>query len=92
MDPITIIVTALALGAAAGLKPTAEQAVQDAYAGVKRLIQDHDAHAKPVVDMRESDPAEEAYKQAAGTALAKAAGARTVLYMTCFPSRLVTAF
>ena len=40
MDPITtMIVTALALGAAAGLKTTAEQAVKDAYAGVKALIQ-----------------------------------------------------
>lgn len=39
MDPITIIVTALAAGATAGLKPTAEQAVKDAYAGIKTLIQ-----------------------------------------------------
>lgn len=39
MDPISIIVTALVLGAAAGLKPTAEQAVKDAYAGLKALIE-----------------------------------------------------
>lgn len=39
MDPITIIVTALVAGVAAGLKPTAEKAVQDAYAGIKALIQ-----------------------------------------------------
>lgn len=39
MDPITMIVSAIALGAAAGLKPTAEQAVKDAYAGLKALIQ-----------------------------------------------------
>lgn len=39
MDPITLIVTAVALGAAAGLKPTVEQAVKDAYAGLKTLIQ-----------------------------------------------------
>jgi hypothetical protein len=39
MDPITMIVTALAAGAAAGLKPTAEQAIKDTYAGVKALIQ-----------------------------------------------------
>lgn len=38
MDPITIIVTALAAGAAAGLKPTAEQAITDAYSAVKGLI------------------------------------------------------
>jgi hypothetical protein len=39
MDPITIIVTALVAGAAAGLKPTAEKAIKDAYAGIKALIQ-----------------------------------------------------
>lgn len=38
MDPITIIVTALAVGAAAGLKPTAELAVKDAYSTLKELI------------------------------------------------------
>ncbi len=41
MDPITsLIVTAAALGAAAGLKPTAEQAIKDAYAGFKQVIID----------------------------------------------------
>ena len=39
MDPISIIVTALATGAAAGLKPTAAKVIQDAYAGIKALIQ-----------------------------------------------------
>lgn len=39
MEPISFIVTALTLGIAAGLKPTATQAVQDAYAGLKSLIQ-----------------------------------------------------
>lgn len=38
MDPATVIVTAIALGAAAGLKPTAEQAIKDAYAGLKALL------------------------------------------------------
>lgn len=38
MDPITIIVAALAAGAAAGLKPTAEQVVKDAYTGLKSFI------------------------------------------------------
>jgi Effector-associated domain 9 len=41
MDPITtLIVTAIALGASAGLKPATEQAVKDAYAGFKRVILD----------------------------------------------------
>jgi hypothetical protein len=39
MEPITLIVTSLALGAAAGLKPTAEQVIRDAYGGLKSLIQ-----------------------------------------------------
>lgn len=39
MEPITAIATAIALGAAAGLQGTAEQAVRDAYTGLKALIQ-----------------------------------------------------
>ena len=33
MDPVSIVVSALVAGAAAALKPTAEQAVKDAYSG-----------------------------------------------------------
>jgi hypothetical protein len=39
MDPISVVVTALAAGAAAGVRPAAEQAVKDAYAGLKAFIQ-----------------------------------------------------
>lgn len=39
MDPITLLTTALATGAGAALKDTATQAVKDAYAGLKALIQ-----------------------------------------------------
>ena len=39
MEPVTIIVAALAAGAAAALKSTAEQAINDLYAGFKALIQ-----------------------------------------------------
>jgi hypothetical protein len=38
MDPVTAIVSALALGASAGLNETASTAVQDAYAALKSLI------------------------------------------------------
>lgn len=38
MDPITLIVTALAAGAALGVKDTASSAVEDAYAGLKALV------------------------------------------------------
>jgi hypothetical protein len=38
MDPVTMIVSAIAMGAAAGLTDTASAAVQDAYAALKGLI------------------------------------------------------
>ena len=38
MDFINIIVSALASGAAAGLKPTAEKIVKEAYSGLKGMI------------------------------------------------------
>ncbi|MDU9048217.1 MAG: hypothetical protein Q3M30_05175 [Candidatus Electrothrix sp. Rat3] len=49
MEPvITTIAAAVALGAAAGLKDTASKAVVDAYAGLKKLIQDRYQHDKGV--------------------------------------------
>jgi hypothetical protein len=38
MDPITLIVTALAAGAALGVQDTASGAVKDAYASLKALV------------------------------------------------------
>jgi hypothetical protein len=38
MDPITVIVTALSTGATVALTSTAEQAIKDAYAGLKGLL------------------------------------------------------
>lgn len=38
MDPITLIVTALAAGAALGVQDTAATAVKDAYASLKALV------------------------------------------------------
>src|ERR1700749_2253243 len=38
MDPITLIVTALAAGAAAGMRDTASSVVKDAYTGLKALV------------------------------------------------------
>lgn len=60
MDPITIIVTALAAGAAAGLKPTAEQVVKDAYQSIKTLIKRK--YARVSVETLEDDPASDARK------------------------------
>jgi hypothetical protein len=41
MDPLSMIAIALTSGAATALKPTTEQAVKDAYAGLKDLIKRH---------------------------------------------------
>ena len=38
MDPVTLIVTALAAGAVLGLKDVTSAAVKDAYAGLKALV------------------------------------------------------
>jgi hypothetical protein len=38
MDPVSLVVMALAAGAALGLKDTASQAVKDAYGGLKALV------------------------------------------------------
>jgi len=51
MEPIvTLMMTAIALGAASGLKPATERAVQDAYEGFKRLIIDRYNHHRGLVD------------------------------------------
>jgi hypothetical protein len=54
MDSISILTTALALGAAAGLKDTAAQAVKDAYARLKAFIE----HRYTQVNLKvlEADP------------------------------------
>jgi hypothetical protein len=57
MDPVTLIVTALALGAAAGVQETAGQVVKDAYAGLKALVRRK--YERVSVEMLENDPADE---------------------------------
>jgi hypothetical protein len=54
MEPVSLIVTSLALGAAAGLKPAAEQAVKEAYSDLKSLIQRK--YAKVSVEQLEEVP------------------------------------
>jgi hypothetical protein len=70
MDPITIILTALVTGAAAGLKPTAEQVVKDAYSGFKTFIKSK--YTRVSVDNLEADPASEARKRVVREDLEKA--------------------
>ena len=38
MDPVSLIVAALAAGASAALKDTATEAIKDAYNGLKSLL------------------------------------------------------
>lgn len=76
MEPIsTIIVTALAAGAAAGLTDAASQAVKDAYAGLKDLIKRKYAKAGAGVDILETDPASEDLRSFAGKQLAASGAA-----------------
>lgn len=68
MEPISMIVGALAVGASEALKDTASQAVQDAYQGLKSVVmhywktmkegdeQDNENEAKILLDNLEEDP------------------------------------
>jgi hypothetical protein len=59
MDPVSLIVAALAAGASTALKDTAAEAVKDAYKGLKSLLQrklgDKPA-AQVVIDKHEESP------------------------------------
>lgn len=61
MDPISVIITALVLGAAEGLKPTAERAVKDAYSGLRELIKRK--YNKVNLELLENGPASEYRKK-----------------------------
>jgi hypothetical protein len=56
MEPITAIVTALALGAAAVLKVTTEQLIKDGYTALKTVIKSQFPQASASVDQLEHAP------------------------------------
>jgi hypothetical protein len=56
MEPITAIVTALTLGAAAGLKGTTEQLIKDGYTTLKTLLKSKFPQASTSVDQLEHAP------------------------------------
>jgi hypothetical protein len=59
MDPISLIVAALAAGASAAVKDTAGQAVKDAYSGLKALVKRRlgsSEMAQEVVERHEQSP------------------------------------
>jgi hypothetical protein len=59
MDPVTLILAALAAGAASGAGDTAAQAVKDGYAGLKALLKRKfagNAKAEETLAEHEADP------------------------------------
>jgi len=59
MDPVTLILAALAAGAASGAKDTAADAVRDAYGALKRLVRrrlEGDTAHEVALDKHEQDP------------------------------------
>jgi hypothetical protein len=60
MDPVTLVVTALVTGSAAGLQETATTAIKNAYQGLRDLVRRRLAArrgAEIVVDRYETEPA-----------------------------------
>lgn len=74
MDPISLLVGALAAGAQAALKDTASTAIKDAYNGLKNLIVRKFGSSKPSVEGLEQKPESKA-KQASVQEDLQAAGA-----------------
>lgn len=70
MDPVSMIVGALVMGAAAAAKRVGGRAVEDAYGALTRLIADR-YKRKGAVAALEEDPSSEAQRQALEEALAK---------------------
>ena len=58
MDPITVIVAALALGASDGVRDTAKHAIGDAYSAVKNLVTKRYASVSADVEGLEQEPEE----------------------------------
>jgi hypothetical protein len=59
MDPVSVIIAALTVGASSALKDTAASAIKDAYAGLKALIKRRLGDrplAQDVIDKHEESP------------------------------------
>lgn len=72
MDPLTLITTALIVGATAALQETAGQAVKDAYNGFKTFLVDRFQSTKTAIDSLEEDLADENSQKTLTTRLGKA--------------------
>ena len=73
MDPVSLVVMALAAGAAAGLKPAAEEAIRDAYTALKALIRGR--YAGVDLEPVEQKPASEAERASLAKDLQQAGAA-----------------
>ncbi len=73
MEPISVLLTALALGAKEALKPTVKQAVKDAYIGLKALIVRKFSGREPELGRRLADNEQhpEAYEKPTAVMLAR---------------------
>lgn len=72
MEPLSLIFSAIVAGAAAAVKPTAEKAVKDAYAGLKALIKNKWGRVE--VESLERDPTDETRQELVKKDLQKADG------------------
>ena len=72
MDPLTLVFSAVVAGANAALKPTAQEAVKDAYECLKRKIKEKCSHVE--VEALERDPGNEARQQLVKSDLGTAPG------------------
>jgi len=71
MEPISLIVSALVMGAVAASKQVGGQVIQDAYVGLKRLIEDRYKRGGAIQALQE-DPSSETQKKAIEESLTKA--------------------
>lgn len=80
MEPITLIVTALAAGATLGFKETASSAIKDAYAGLKALAKQRLGSGRPGAELvlAKHEKAPEAYRTSLISKLAEAGADRDV--------------
>jgi hypothetical protein len=76
MDPVTLIVGALAAGAVAATKDVTAQAIKDAYSGLKSLIIQKYGKASGAVQQLEEKPASEAHQAVAKEELQEAGAAQ----------------
>ena len=88
MDPVSVIVTALAGGAAAALKDTASQAIKDGYAGLKALVLRRLQKAQPNAEvvLAEFERDSETWEKPVRKSLADSAGDQELVGTSAAPA------